>query len=1150
MSNSKRILSFIMAFAMVLTIFSGVGAAFVPKAAAEEAGHTGSESVIDSLADLDARDGYYIYLGLDFYEQNAAGAWEITDHYVNPGQTLKAEVYLKSDMWFGAGNPYFIFERSFFDVTNGFTGLTYDTTYDPDEADYPTENYPKNQTGNDINSTHADVVDNGITYTYTTVWARNVPGFTEVSNTNFHDVPLTESDTWDFWYFTMKRDGTSTNAFAVHQDDYFLTFEVKVREFMPDGVTKLADGTTGFVKLDKRCFTIWDQGKTSSKRVCNFTTTPNEGDKIAAAKRMFQQTNYDIDEFLTDDCNHTFTIGEPESTGVKKYTVTFIESDGTENTGSYKENTEVTVPDAVENELGWANVATGKIVDTVVSGQTITATKNATYKRVLSTDEFDVTINLDGGTIDGETTLVVKAGYGEEVDLTQYAPEKEGYNPVWEPSTVTVDNIKGVTAKVKWEAKTFKANFYLNKGDAEAYQVIDVKYMGNLTAPKVEKAGYSFAGWYNAATDELASKTQALGQYKLLEDSSYYATWSELPDSITFMVKDFMTGEWKEYSTVYGDGKGAVGTATAPISVNELKNIKSKIDVAEVYGWDGEVNFARGDKYTSMTFSETYVQSEIIDEAVAFDGAKVIYIHAFPVFEIEFQLPVYDEQAGAYTTEYTSETKTLKPNGFEGTIAYSKSAITAAPGYVFDKWVAADGSVADYYDSGANYVFNLSAEMGAKIVVKGEFKLEEYELRFNIGTSTGDTVMPVGVNNIGEILDLDAAEFVYATGSNKGQATTLPAIGVTGDKQETVVHGKEGYKLVGWYLTSEDELIEIDGFEITPELAATAITGSDGVKYILIKSVWEAQNYNAEFYYWAEGSTLENPVYEEEPIVVSAPVGTGRDAILKRMSDADIAKLDASVPTGVSRSTGWRNEDGTTAAGSLPVGGAKYYAIYEALSIKVYVDWNSKEDDSDWVAIGQTVSYGDDTKRGEYNSVDRGVYHYVTSGLTVSDLEKPSAYHEIVGWKIFHVKNADTYKDASTWIEGTNDEGTFIARDTIIYQAQWKLQKDFFFRVYDTSGALSMGLGKDFKMYYWKDNRVVDKDRAEILTDETMIIFLFIPKLENFSWDGFFKIDMWKNVALRFDPFFLPKAMFTPEAIGGLFKALFTAIGTLIKGTD
>ena len=63
-----------------------------------------------------------------------------------------------------------------------------------------------------------------------------------------------------------------------------------------------------------------------------------------------------------------------------------------------------------------------------------------------------------------------------------------------------------------------------------------------------------------------------------------------------------------------------------------------------------------------------------------------------------------------------------------------------------------------------------------------------------------------------------------------------------------------------------------------------------------------------------------------------------------------------------------------------------------------------------------------------------------------------------------------------------------------------------------------------------------------------MVILMFIPKLDGFSWDGFFSAEMWKNVSLRIDPFFLPKEMFTWEAFSGLFKALGTAIKTLITG--
>ena len=86
MSNSKRILSLVMAFAMVLTMFSGVGAIFAPKAAAEAlpypaTGYSGSESVIKTMAELEAMGyeegsgNYFLYFGLDFYEENAISSY-------------------------------------------------------------------------------------------------------------------------------------------------------------------------------------------------------------------------------------------------------------------------------------------------------------------------------------------------------------------------------------------------------------------------------------------------------------------------------------------------------------------------------------------------------------------------------------------------------------------------------------------------------------------------------------------------------------------------------------------------------------------------------------------------------------------------------------------------------------------------------------------------------------------------------------------------------------------------------------------------------------------------------------------------------------------------------------------------------------------
>ncbi|MBQ9849063.1 MAG: hypothetical protein IJO36_00005, partial [Clostridia bacterium] len=116
MSTFKKVVSLVLCFVMLLGIAVPAAIAADNTAETTETSHTGSESVIDSLATLDARDGHYVYFGMDFYEKDADGEYTLTDHYVEPGQTLRAEFFLKSSLYFGSGNIYLIFDRNFFDI--------------------------------------------------------------------------------------------------------------------------------------------------------------------------------------------------------------------------------------------------------------------------------------------------------------------------------------------------------------------------------------------------------------------------------------------------------------------------------------------------------------------------------------------------------------------------------------------------------------------------------------------------------------------------------------------------------------------------------------------------------------------------------------------------------------------------------------------------------------------------------------------------------------------------------------------------------------------------------------------------------------------------------------------------------------------------
>ena len=125
MSTFKKVVSLMLCFAMLLGTVAIAGNSIVaPKASAAEAPVSG----IDSYADLAEKYDNFVYLGLEFYEQTEDGEYTLTDYKVQAGQDLRMYFYIKTDMYLGGGNPYIIFDRNFFDVTNGATNLTYDNT--------------------------------------------------------------------------------------------------------------------------------------------------------------------------------------------------------------------------------------------------------------------------------------------------------------------------------------------------------------------------------------------------------------------------------------------------------------------------------------------------------------------------------------------------------------------------------------------------------------------------------------------------------------------------------------------------------------------------------------------------------------------------------------------------------------------------------------------------------------------------------------------------------------------------------------------------------------------------------------------------------------------------------------------------------------
>lgn len=186
--------------------------------------------------------------------------------------------------------------------------------------------------------------------------------------------------------------------------------------------------------------------------------------------------------------------------------------------------------------------------------------------------------------------------------------------------------------------------------------------------------------------------------------------------------------------------------------------------------------------------------------------------------------------------------------------------------------------------------------------------------------------------------------------------------------------------------------------------------------------------------------------------------------------------------------------------------------------------------------------------------------------------ERPYRNCEFVGYKMYEVKNEGnnyaSFADLparSTWTEISLNEEV-RARNTPILQIQWKSDKDFFFRVYNGTkvelniiGAFSGGkligqsgtstiysaLGKDFKMYYWKDNKPCTKAEA-----------VFNPNPENF-FTLYLKFQMeeaeFENGEIKKLPIIsavqIGKEIFTdPMFIGKLIPTILGLLQSILSG--
>ncbi|MBQ2694985.1 MAG: hypothetical protein IJF57_05485, partial [Clostridia bacterium] len=877
------------------------------------------------------------------------------------------------------------------------------------------------------------------------------------------------------------------------------------------------------------------------------TTVP----KITACKNGFQRYSY-INYFNLDDTVHTFTIGEaPTGPAVEKKTATFLENDGTTlpETAEYEPGKPVTLPAAVADQYGWADVATGAIV--ALEDGFAMPEKNVTYKRVLTTDEFNITVNLDGGavtdasllpegtTVNEDGSVTIKAPINTEIDLNDALPAealaKAGYKAAEWTDVVKIENINGLKVKISWVADVFNVTFYSSKEDYEAGNVLSettVEYNKSVNYADINKGNTNadikskFAGWADAETGEVVSTSTSI-KYTMTEDKAFYATWTDKKYTISLNVRDYENGGWKLLAAKYADN----GT----LSLNDIKA------VAENAGY-----IYYGPSTTPDEFNR-------IKDAVAYDADKTIYVFTKTNISVTWQVPTFDAETGEVTENYTTETVTgetgaLASNAFYANIKTTLST-DAHTGYKFAGWFDEDGNEVSY-DSTVGAKFETAD--GLERTITAKYELVEYTIKFDLQNGAlKDEYVIEGTFNIGDEVDVANAKI---TNIKTGATAYLPTIGLENKEQPNGSYkDKDGYKFVGWQVSEGGgKYNPVDVSKpiiITEEIIKKSVSNDA----LIIYGIWEAEYYDLVFYYETGTDAEGNPTYTAmDPMKVK----TGEPLAAYEDIAEEVAK--ANLPAGKTFLSFKLNGDASSNITSMPAYGAELYATYNTKQINIYIDFNYGTEENPLTAKETMSSY-------------KGRYTYLYYGMDVDFVPEPTELdiapisltqdvmstsfgedkmpgegYEVVEWKIYHVADGKDIYDRANWVEGVNDEGSSFAKSTVIYQIQWKSHGEFFFRIYDTDHGLSRALGKNFKLYYWYNGFVRDKDTVGELNKypETNIIIFFIIELENWDWNGFFDINMWKSLTLKIEPYSINKSALNPKNWGALLEALFAGIGS------
>ena len=447
---------------------------------------------------------------------------------------------------------------------------------------------------------------------------------------------------------------------------------------------------------------------------------------------------------------------------------------------------------------GWYTAASGG--SKVTSSTKVTITANQTLYAQKTANSYTVTYNKNGGSGSNFTrTITYGSVYGKVDNPTRTGYDFTGWYTAASGGNQVVETTKMTTASnhtlyAHWSAKGYTVSFNGNGGSTPSAKTVyyDSTYG---TLPSTSRTGYTFAGWYTAASG--GSQITTSTKVAITANQTLYAHWT--PKTFTVTLKDGSTTvstKTVTYDSTYGDlptrnvtgytfngwytatSGGSKVTSSTKVTITANQTLYAQ-RTANSYTVTYDLNGGSGSNYTrTITYGSTYGKVG--------DPTRTGY-----EFHGWYTSKTYETQVVETTLMKTAANHTLyakwTPKTFTVTLKDGSTTVST-------KTVTHDGTYGDLPTRNVTgYTFNgwyTAASGGSKVTSSTKVTITANQTLYAQRTANSYTVT----------YDLNGG-----SGSNYTRTITYGSTyGKVGDPTRT------GYEFHGWYTskTYETQVVE------------------------------------------------------------------------------------------------------------------------------------------------------------------------------------------------------------------------------------------------------------------------------------------------------------------------------------------------------